>query len=150
MDKIKTTKGCLSSDERLCIYTEDDFGHKHDIVPIDQSFGLVSNIDPATGFPFTDIQLVMRATNLADRNNLMENLQSFKPDFIDDSIPDEQAVGDVLPKDCQMPSEVLEHQFDKLEGEIREHNSEVEAAQKQELFDKFMEGNTSEVESKSE
>lgn len=136
MDKIKFHGNCLSSDERIFADVKSD--DKRFILPIDQSFGMVSNINPATGFPFTDIQLVMRAQSLAERNTLMDNLQSTKPDFIDDSITDEAALDSIMPSSAQLASEVADYQDEKLHGEIVEHNSEVEAAKKNELFNEFM------------
>lgn len=136
MDKIKNIKSCLSDDERLFLHADEQTCKT--ILPIDQSYGLSSNTNPATGFPFSDIQLVMRANTLAERNRLMDNLQVSQPDFIDEQVTDEQACESMLSQRDQLPSECIEFQQEKLSSEIDKHNSAVEDAARGALYDKFV------------
>lgn len=148
MDKIKNNKICFSDDEKLFAYVDEQTCSS--VLPIDQSYGLPSNINAATGFPYSDIQLVMRANSLAERNRLMDNLQVAQSDFIDEQVTNEQACTDMSDSRAQMPSECIEQQQERLHSAIEEHNSSVEEAARGALYDKFVNGSTSEPEPKTD
>ena len=149
MDKIKNnSKSCLAPDEVIALSKNIDTDSG--FLPIDQSYGLKSNINPATGFPFTDVQLVMRANTLSERNRLMDNLQVAPPDFIDDAKSDESVVSDMPNSRDQMPSEVIDYQQKELQGKIAEHNEEVSENERSALFEKFVDNVSSSDNSKSD
>lgn len=119
------------------------------ILPIDQSFSVKSNINPQTGFPFTDIQLVMRANSLSERQRMMADIASNRPDYLDEKLTDEQCLDAVAPRSRQLPSELLDDAKANVEQSVSSYNKKVVEKQSQDLFDKFVK-NTPNVEPKTE
>lgn len=80
-----------------------------DCVPVDQQSVRDFNIDPATGFPMSDITAILRSSQLEARMNLAD-LQEFKSDFLPADMSDADALKYYQPKFCQLPSELAELQ----------------------------------------
>lgn len=145
MDKLKCNKVFTP----LALLGVNVLEDSPNILPIDQSFSIPSNINPQTGFPFTDIQLVMRANSLSERQRMMADIASNRPDYLDEKLTDEQCLDTVVSRSRQLPSELLDDAKENVEKSVSSHNKKVVEKQNQDMFDKFVKSTPS-VESKTE
>lgn len=128
---------------------EQVFGSKNS-VPIDQTPSIEQNIDPATGFPLTSMQLIMRAQDLSDRRHLVESLQGFKEDFLPDDINDVDALKYAKPRLAQLPSELAEYAVDVAKSRNSEKIESIKSKETSELRKILAESMKKKEEPKSE
>lgn len=119
MDKMKN-KTCLSASEFN--QTTIKFGEKGSVA-IDQMPAAQANINPRTGFAYTDIQKIMIQNDVSERRRLLDNLQQFKADFLPADVTDEQAIASCTPASMQLPSQFAE----EVGNRIAKYNERVRA-----------------------
>lgn len=130
MDK-RYFKNSVSSPERfMCDIQFGDIGS----VAIDQTPAALANINPRTGFPYSDIQKIMIQTDVAERRRLLDNLPSFKADFLDDNVTDEQALSMLCPPSMQLPSEYAEEVSRRVNESFDKKSRDVERAEREQLL----------------
>lgn len=146
MDK-NNFKTSLSSTDIGSTIVSDKYDKK---LAVDQSFSIKSNIDPRTGYPFTDIQIVMRAKSLSERNRLMDDLQVVKPDYLEDNVTDEQALDELTDRSVQLPSELLDEAKKNVTSKVFKHNKKVELDENKQLYEDFVKRTTPKSETKND
>ena len=124
MDK-NNFNSCLSYCERVDI--EVCYG-EHGSLSIDQTPAASANINPRTGFPYSDMQKIMMQTDISERRRLLDNMQSYKDDFLPDNVSAEDAVKYMNGSNMQLPSEFTE--------EVERFTSQWVENKKKELKDK--------------
>lgn len=131
MDK-NNFKSCLSDNERHLANIV--FGEAG-TVAVDQTPCGKANINPRTGFAYTDLQKVMIQQDLNERRRLLDNLPSFRAEFLDDKISDEDALRFMQPSNMQLPSEFANEVERRLGEELKRRESMRQVEERQELLD---------------
>lgn len=122
-------KTCLSASEFY--QTTIKFGEKGSVA-IDQMPAAQANINPRTGFAYTDIQKIMIQNDVSERRRLLDNLQQFKADFLPADVTDEQAIEMCSPASLQLPSQFAEevgNRISKYNERVRARHEALERAQ---------------------
>lgn len=131
MDKI-FSKSALSINE--CMVCNIPLGGNTSVA-IDQSPASEANINHRTGFPYTDLQKVMLQQDLSERRRILENLPSYKEEFLDASVTNEQAIKFMRPSNNQLPSEMAEKLEEDYKAAIKEKEIELEDIRRQKILD---------------
>lgn len=131
MDK-NNFKHSLSANERMMSAIV--FGDKRSVA-IDQTPSGDANVNPRTGFAYSDFQKVMLQQDLSERRRIMDNLPSFKADFLSDDVPDEVAIRMMQPSNMQLPSEMTEHIQDSVIKSLNESRIKKELDDRQSILD---------------
>lgn len=113
-------KTCLSASEFN--QTIIKFGEKGSVA-IDQLPASQANINPRTGFAYTDIQKIMIQNDVSERRRMLDNLQQFKADFLSADVSDEKAIEMCTPASMQLPSQFAE----EVGNRIAKYNERVRA-----------------------
>lgn len=136
MDK-NNFKSCLSSFERLD--NGISYGEKGSVC-IDQTPCARANINPRTGFPYTDMQKIMLQQDLVERRRLLENMQSYRDDFLPADIKEEEAFKYMSGSNMQLPSEFTEEVERVTSDWLKKELSKAESSKKIDFWNSVING----------
>lgn len=131
MDKCNF-KTCLSSNERHLAAIS--FGEDGSVA-VDQSPCGRANINPRTGFAYSDLQKVMLQQDLNERRRLLDNLPSFRAEFLDEKMSDEDAIRFMQPSNMQLPSEFASEVERRLDFDLKQRADRQRVEERHELLD---------------
>lgn len=94
-----------------------------DSVPINQDPSKEFNIDPSTGRPMQQITALLRAQKASEQMAILDGLEEFKSNYLPDDMSNEDAIRFMMPRYCQLPSQVAEFAANfKAEADIKKLN----------------------------